>query len=219
MRQRRTLALAFTGVLLLSACCSNKQPAAGFLPEYNLLSPHQAPSGTNLLSWFDPKLPRGRYIQVYLAPSQFYPSLEPSTRIPLSTLAGITDYYDGALRNELGKVMTVVDRPGPNTLVIRPAITELSAHTQGLRFYEWLPFTLLAAGVSSAAGWRDLDTEIASELRFEAGANGKLIGAAMFSGIGLPLENDRQQMTADNVKAVLEGWASDVRETYAVKHR
>lgn len=219
MKRMPARAVLLTCVLGVSACSSKTPPPAGYLPDYSVLSPHPTPSGGTALTWVDPKLPRGRYIQVYLAPSQLYPAPTPTARIPQSTLASITGYYDAALRNELGKVMTVVERPGPNTLVIRPVISRVDAHTQGLRFYEWLPVTLVAAGVSSAAGWRDLDSEIASELRFEAGTSGRLIGAAVLTGTGVPLENDSQPMTADNVKAVLDGWASDVRQAYAVKHR
>ncbi|BCJ07671.1 hypothetical protein PRtIB026_A26330 [Pseudomonas sp. RtIB026] len=219
MSRRHLMALVLTSTLGLSACGSNKPTPTGYLKDYGLLTPHQAPSGATVLSWADPKWPKGRYIEVYLAPSRFYPAPEPSTRIPQATLASITHYYDAVLRNELGKVMTVVDRPGPNTLVVRPAITRISADTQGLRFYEWLPITLVAAGVSSAAGIRDRDSAIASELSFEAGASGKVVGEAMLAGTGVPLDNDRQVMTADNVKAVLDGWAVDLRQGYAAPLR
>lgn len=219
MSRRHLLVLVLTTSLGLSACGSNKPAPTGYLKDYGLLTPHQAPSGGTVLSWADPKWPRGRYIEVYLAPSQFYPTPEPSTRIPQTTLASITHYYDAVLRNELGKVMTVVDRPGPNTLVVRPAITRISADTQGLRLYEWLPITLVAAGVSSAAGIRDRDSSITSELSFEAGTSGKVVGEAMLAGTGVPLANDRQVMTADNVKAVLDGWAMDLRQGYAAPLR
>ncbi|MDH0647954.1 DUF3313 domain-containing protein [Pseudomonas sp. GD03858] len=219
MSRRHTLAWLFTSMLGLSACSADKLPPTGYLTDYSVLSPHQGPSSGTLLSWVDPKLPRGRYIQVYVAPSRFYPAPTPSKRIPQDTLDQITRYYDAALTQELGKVMTVVDTPGPNTLVVRPAITQVSANTQGLHFYEWLPITLVAAGVSSAVGVRDRDSRIATELSFEAGTSGRVIAEAMLAGTGTPLENDRQVMTADNVKAVLDGWASDLRLLYAANHR
>ncbi|WP_194791327.1 DUF3313 domain-containing protein [Pseudomonas sp. UFMG81] len=219
MNHPHARALLLTCVLGLSACSSKAPAPTGFLPDYSVLSPQPTPSGGTLLSWFDPNLPKGRYIQVYLAPSRLYPAPTPTPRIPQSTLVGITGYYDAALRNELGKVMKVVDRPGPNTLVVRPVITRVDAYTQPLHVYEWLPVTLVAAGVSTAAGWRDLDSEIASELRFEAGTSGRVIGAALLTGTGVPLENDQQTLTAANLKGVLDGWATDLRQAYAVKYR
>jgi hypothetical protein len=38
-------------------------------------------------------------------------------------------------------------------------------------------------------------------------------------GIGLPLENDKQVLTADDVKAVLDGWASDLGKSYLATRR
>ncbi|WP_248920311.1 DUF3313 domain-containing protein [Pseudomonas entomophila] len=218
MSRRHLLAVVLTSTLGLSACSSKPAPS-GFLSDYSLLTRQQASSDQTVLSWVDPRWPRGRYIEVYLQPSQYYPAPTPSTRIPQATLSAISHYYDKTLRSELGKVMTVVDKPGPNTLVVRPAITRVSADTQSLRFYEWLPVTLVAAGVSSAAGIRDRDSDIATELVFEAGTSGRVIAEAMLSGTGTPLENDAQAMTADNVKAVLDGWAVGLRQAYVANYR
>ncbi|MBC7212233.1 MAG: DUF3313 domain-containing protein, partial [Pseudomonas sp.] len=68
-------------------------------------------------------------------------------------------------------------------------------------------------------GIRDRDSAITSELSFEAGTSGKVVGEAMLAGTGVPLANDRQVMTADNVKAVLDGWAMDLRQGYAAPLR
>ena len=126
MTRTHSLSLAIVAAVSLSACSSNKVEHSGFLHDYSVLSERQSPSGKPVLAWVSPALARGRYTQVYLAPSQFYPSAEPTPRIPLSTLAGVTDYYDAALRLELGKVMQLVNQPGPNTLVVRPAITQVA---------------------------------------------------------------------------------------------
>jgi hypothetical protein len=200
--------------LSLSACSNQKVEHTGFLHDYSVLSERQSPSGQPLLAWVSPALARARYTQVYLAPSQFYPSAEPTERIPLSTLAGVTDYYDAALRLELGKVLHLVNQPGPDTLVVRPAITQVATNTQGLRFYEWLPVTLVAAGISTAAGIRDQDSEVATEVSFEDGSTGEVIAEVVRKGTGVALENDQQVLTADDVKVVLDGWASDLRQSY-----
>lgn len=205
--------LVLSATLSLPACSSNTvepKQYSGFLHDYSVLSERQSPSGQPVLGWVSPALARGRYTQAYLAPSQFYPSVAPTARIPLSTLSGVTEYYDAALRQELGKVMRLVSTPGPNTLIVRPAITRVAARTQGLRFYEWLPVTLVAAGVSTAAGIRDQDSEIATEVSFEDGSTGEVVAEVIRQGIGVPLENDKQVLSADDVKIVLDGWAGDL---------
>ncbi|WJK07218.1 DUF3313 domain-containing protein [Pseudomonas fluorescens] len=222
MSSHRSLAVLFAATLSLSGCSSKKLPAepqAGFLRDYSVLKEGQSASGQTILSWVSPTLTRGRYTQVYLAPSQFYPTPQPSPRIPQNTLSGVTRYYDAALRLELGKVLPLVSKPGPNTLIVKPAITQVAASTQGLRFYEWLPVTLVAAGVSTATGIRDRDSEIATEVSFEDGSTGEVVAEVVRKGKGVPLENDKQVMTPDNVKAVLDGWATDLSQTYVPVQR
>ena len=43
-----------------------------------------------------------------------------------------------------------------------------------------------------------------------------VVAEVVRKGTGVPLDNDKQVMTADNVKAVLDGWASDLRKSYVV---
>ncbi|MDD1017183.1 DUF3313 domain-containing protein [Pseudomonas rubra] len=201
--------------LLLAGCSQNKvspKEYSGFLRNYDQLSEHKTASGDSVLRWVSPSLRMERYSQVYIAPSQFYPKPEASKRIPASTLTAVTGYYDAALKRELGKVLNLVEEPGPHTLIIRPAITSVGAHTQALHFYEYLPVTLVAAGVSSAVGIRDLDSVIATEAAFLDGGSRTVLAEVVRKGTGLPLENDDQVMTADNLKVVLDGWARDWRQ-------
>lgn len=217
MTRKRSLPLLIAATLSLSACSSKTvepERYTGFLHDYSLLKEQQSPSGETLLSWVSPALKRGRYKQVYLAPSQFYPAVEPSARIPESTLSHITGYYDLVLRSELGKGVYLAAKPGPDVLTVRPAITRIATSTQGLRLYEWLPITLVAAGVSTATGIRDQDSEIATELSLEDGSTGDVVAAMVRKGTGIPLDNDKQVMTADNVKEVLDGWARDLGTSY-----
>ncbi|MRJ23575.1 DUF3313 domain-containing protein [Pseudomonas haemolytica] len=217
MTRKRSLPLLIAATLSLSACSSNTvepERYTGFLHDYSLLKEQQSPSGETVLSWVSPALKRGRYKQVYLAPSQFYPAVEPSARIPQSTLSHVTGYYDLVLRSELGKVVYLAAKPGPDILTVRPAITRIATSTQGLRLYEWLPITLVAAGVSTATGIRDQDSEIATELSLEDGSTGDVVAAMVRKGTGIPLDNDKQVMAADNVKEVLDGWARDLSTSY-----
>lgn len=222
MRSHCLMMLLCTASLSMSGCSSKKiepQTSVGFLRDYSVLQERQTPSGQPQLSWVSPALKRARYKQVYLAPSQFYPSAAPTERIPQSTLSSVTGYYDAALRHELGKVVQLAAKPGPDTLTVKPAITRVATSTQSLRFYEWLPITLVAAGVSTAAGIRDQDSEITTELSFEDGATGDVVAEVVRKGIGVPLDNNKQVLTAENVKAVLDGWAVDLRESYVAVNR
>lgn len=92
-----------------------------------------------------------------------------------STLQGITQYYDQTLKSHFAQVLPLATSPGPGVLVVRPAITAVSAQTKGLLPYEVIPIALLAAGISSATGIRDQDTSIATEAAFLDGGNNQVV--------------------------------------------
>lgn len=200
--------------LLLSGCTSTLvEPTqySGFLQDYSRLSEQQSPSGVKVARWVDPALDISRYSQVYIEPSQFYPAPQPDARIPQTTLQGITSYYDQALKRELSKVIRITDSPSANTLVIRPAITAVSAETEGLKPYEIIPIALVLAAATTAVGERDQQVEIATEASFVDASNSKVIAEVVRKGTGTDLNNNKQVLSANDVKPVIDSWANDMR--------
>ena len=74
--------------------------------------------------------------------------------------------------------------------------------------------TLLAAGVSTATGIRDQDTVIITEVAVLDATNQVVVAQVIRKGTGLTLPNDKQAMTLDDFKPVLDGWACDMRLAY-----
>lgn len=211
---RATLLCA--ALLALAACSSNRvDPSqySGFLKDYSRLKPAESVSGQPVMRWIDPNVKASQYTQAFIEPSQFYPKPQPTQVISAQTLQEITRYFNEALRRELGSVLTLVKAPGANTLVVRPAITAVSTHTEGLKPYEVIPIALVAAAVNTAAGGRDQAVDIAVEAAFLDGANQKVLAQVVRKGSGRDLENDTQQLTLEDVKPVLDGWASDMRKS------
>lgn len=98
-------------------------------------------------------------------------------------------------------------------MVVRAAITAVSSKTQSLKPYEVIPIALVAAAVSTASGIRDQDTDLATEAVFLDGGN-NVLAQVVRKGTGKPLENESQVMKADDVKGVIDGWASDLHQSY-----
>jgi hypothetical protein len=211
----RTL-LCCTFLTLASCASSQVDPSqySGFLKDYSLLKPQRSESGADVMRWIDPDLELRTYTRIYIEPSQFYPNPQPTPVISSQTLQAISRYYDSALKRELGKEVTIADAPGPGTLIVRPAITAVSTRTEGLRPYEVVPIALLAAAVNTAAGGRDQDVEIATEAAFIDHASNRVMAQVVRKGSGAALENASTQLTMDNVKPVLDGWANDLRLSY-----
>jgi len=209
-----TLCLA---TLVLAGCASKVQQPdeySGFLKDYSRLKEARSPSGAEVMRWVDPTIKVDQYTSVYIEPSQLYPAPKPTEKIPQSTLNAITAYYDQALKREISKVLPLASAPGPGVIVVRPAITAVSSQTESLAPYEYIPVALVAAAVTTASGIRDQETQLSTEAVFIDGKDQHVIAQVVRKGTGKPLSNASQVMKADDVKAVIDGWASDMRQSF-----
>lgn len=73
---------------------------------------------------------------------------------------------------------------------------------------------LMAAAVSTGTGIPDQETTLGTEAQFFDGDSGKVVAQVVRKGTGKPLSNDSQVMKADDVKRVIDGWASDLHQSY-----
>ncbi|ABA74257.1 MULTISPECIES: DUF3313 domain-containing protein [Pseudomonas] len=209
-----TLCIATLGVVGCSSKTVAPDEYSGFLKDYSQLREAKSPSGAEVMRWIDPKVDIGKFTSFYVEPTQLYPKPQPTVKIPQQTLNGITSYYDQALKRELGKSLPLASGPGPGVIVVRAAITAVSSKTEGLHAYEVIPVALVAAAVSTASGIRDQETTLATEAVFLDGGTNKVAAQVVRKGTGKPLENDSQVMKADDVKSVIDGWASDLHQSY-----
>lgn len=209
-----TLCIATLGVVGCSSKTVAPDEYSGFLKDYSQLREAKSPSGAEVMRWIDPKIDISKFTSVYVEPTQLYPKPQPTVKIPQQTLNGITSYYDQALKRELGKSLPLASGPGPGVIVVRAAITAVSSKTEGLHAYEVIPIALVAAAVSTASGIRDQETTLATEAVFLDGGTNKVAAQVVRKGTGKPLENDSQVMKADDVKSVIDGWASDLHQSY-----
>ncbi|UVJ46654.1 DUF3313 domain-containing protein [Pseudomonas sp. LS1212] len=208
------LCIASIGVVGCSSKLTQPEEYSGFLKDYSQLKEAKSPSGVEVMRWVDPKLNINQYTSVYIEPTQLYPKPQPTVKIPQSTLSGITSYYDQALNRELSKSLPLATGPGPGVIVVRAAITAVSTKTEGLKPYEVIPIALVAAAVSTASGIRDQETGLATEAVFLDGGTNKIMAQVVRKGTGKPLENDSQVMKSTDVKNVIDGWASDMHQSY-----
>ncbi|WAB96105.1 MULTISPECIES: DUF3313 domain-containing protein [Pseudomonas] len=217
MKSRSLIATVCLASLLLHGCASKyvePDDYSGFLKDYSKLKEEKSPSGAEVMRWIKPGITANQFTSVYIEPSQFYPKPQPTAKIPQQTLQGITQYYDQALKNQFSTVLPLATSPGPGVLVVRPAITGVSAKTKGLRPYEVIPIALVAAGISTATGIRDQDTSVATEAAFIDGNSNEVVAQVVRKGAGTELDNASQVMQATDARAVLDGWAKDMVSSF-----
>jgi hypothetical protein len=216
--QLKTWATPLCALALLLSGCSSKEVSpdeySGFLKDYTVLKEAESPSGAPVLRWIQPGVDAKRFTSVYVEPSQFYPPPQPTEKLPATTLRGITQSYDQALRTAFATVLPLADGPGPNVLVVRAAITAVSASDKGLRPYEVIPIALVAAGVSAATGIRDQDTNVATEAAFLDASNGEVVAEVVRKGAGYDLDGASQVLKPQDFRGVLDVWASDMVKSF-----
>ncbi|WP_457970389.1 DUF3313 domain-containing protein [Pseudomonas sp. R4-84] len=209
-----TVCIASLALMGCSSKVTQPDEYSGFLGDYSRLKEEKSPSGAEVMRWVDPQIDLAKYSSVYIEPTQLYPKPQPTVKIPAGTLAGITSYYDQALKREAGKSLPLATSPGPGVLVVRAAITAVSSKTEGLKPYEVIPIALVAAAVSTASGIRDQETTLGTEAVFLDGGTNAVVAQVVRKGTGKPLSNESQVMKPDDVKGVIDGWASDLHQSY-----
>jgi hypothetical protein len=210
----KALTLALSATLLLAGCASQTtQPSqySGFLSDYSQLQPAQSASGVPVMRWVSPDFKLENYRSVLVERPQFYPAPSPSAQVSQQTLDEITSYLQQAMRLELAGRMRIVEHADKDTLVLRSAITAVNLSPEGLKVYEVIPVALLAAAASTAAGTRDLNSEIYIELEVIDGRNSQPMTRVVRKGHGLQLENDNTQLSLKDIKPALDEWAKDAR--------
>lgn len=217
MNRQAMKALACCALLALAGCAGSRvepERYSGFLRDYSRLKPALSATGAPVMRWIADDLEATSYTRLYIEASQYYPKPQPTAVVSAQTLDSISRYYDTALKRELGKDFELVQSPGPGTLTVRPAITAVETRPEGMHAYEILPVALVASALNAAAGGRDQSVEIATELAVLDSATGKVLAQLVRKGTGESLETSSSALTLENVKPVLDGWASDMRMGY-----
>ena len=212
MRHSFLFGLTMSAGLALTGCASDiTQPEqySGFLGEYSQLQPTTSASGAPVLRWVSPDYQGDRYNSVYVEKPVFYPAPTPSEQVSQEALNQVATYLHSAMKRELAQRMTVVETPNTDTLVLRSAITAVTAETEGLKPYEVIPIALVIAATSTAVGTRDRNTDIYVELEALDGRTSQPMIRVVRKGHGLDLENRDSQLSLADLKPALDVWAKD----------
>src|SRR5690606_22141033 len=94
------------------------------------------------------------------------------------------------------------------TLVLNAAITGVSASNEGMQWYEILPVTAVAGAVSSAAGYRDQNTELYVEAYVVDATTGQPVIKVVRKVLGETLKDSHQAITANDFKSAIKGLAA-----------
>ena len=97
-------------------------------------------------------------------------------------------------------------------LILRAAITGVSASNEGMKWYEVVPVAAVVGTVSAATGVRDQNTELYIEADLIDAATGLPVGKVVRKVFGKTLENDSQAISANDFKAAIKDVTNDMQK-------
>jgi len=208
--------VALTG-LLLGGCTSkvtDKEQYSGYLSNYNNLQEVTTPSGGTAMRWVSPSWNANAYDTVAFNKLELYPAPKPNERVNQQTLNEIQNYMTNKAKATLGQKYRVVSSPnaapaGSKTLIMRAAITGVSAANEGMKWYEVVPVAAVVGATQAATGLRDQDTELFIEAEFIDAKNNQTVAKVVRKVFGKQLSNESQKITAQDFKEAIDKLGTD----------
>jgi hypothetical protein len=208
-----TVAMLLSGALV-AGCTSqvtNPEQYSGFMSDYSGLTAMTSASGKDVMRWQDPAFELGNYSQIVYQPVTFYPAPKPTEQISDQTLQQLLGYTNQQLRAAMGGRLTLVQTPGPGTLIFRGAVTGVDTANEGLKPYQVIPVALVVSGAMAATGHRTQDTELYLEGEFIDAPTGKPVLKLVRKGFGKKVDNESQEVTLDDLKGSIDDMVQDIK--------
>lgn len=211
MRKISLLTL-MASAMLLAGCTSHvadKQQYSGFITDYSQLKPATSASDRPTLRWISPDYRDGDYTSVVYTPVVYYPAAKPTARVSQQTLDQIRSYADSRLKAAIGERKKLVTQPGPHTLIVRSAITGVTAENEGVQFYEVVPVAAVIASTMAANGHRTQNSALFLEIEARDAQTGKPLIKVVRKAFGKPINNSSAPITYADVKSAIDDTVSD----------
>ena len=205
--------------LLLGGCTSKvteREQYSGFLSNYNNLQEVTTTSGETAMRWVSPSWNPNAYNTVAFNKLELYPAPKPNERVNKQTLDELQSYMTSKAKGVLGQKYRVVSSAksapaGSKTLIMRAAITGVTAENEGMKWYEVVPVAAVVGGVSAASGHRDQDTTLFIEAEFIDASNNQTVAKVVRKVFGTTLENASQKITTKDFKVAIDKLTSDLQ--------
>jgi hypothetical protein len=218
---RTTFLVFLAGIVtvgMMSGCASTKQARkavpSGFLKpdEYALMKRTKGDNAQLMYVNFDADWKK--YKNVMIEPVTIW--RVPGTKLETLSkedLNMIGAFVYNALRDELSKDYTIVDKPGPATLKMRPAITEADKSVVALDMFTTVfPVGLAASEAKElATGTGTFVGQAAAESEIRDAQTGELLAAGVMARVGQKAVNTSKMSSWGDVKSAAEAWAKRLR--------
>lgn len=210
------LRLCLTAGMVITALagCASKvaetQQYSGFLSDYSKLQATDSPGGHPTLRWISPDYHSADYKGIYYTPVVYYPAAKPNARVSQNTLDNLKAYVDSRLKSAVAGHKPLVSTAGPGTLVMKTAITTVSAENQDMKFYEVVPVAAVIASTMAASGHRTQNSVLYLETQLTDAKTGKVMFEAVRKAYGKTVPNNSAPVTLEDLKQGADEMIQDV---------
>ncbi|MFA7292860.1 MAG: DUF3313 domain-containing protein [Rhodocyclaceae bacterium] len=183
---------------------------SGFLADYSKLKPVDGVDGT--LRYIDTSLNLRPYTKVMIDPVQIFTNPNPEYKgLQPDALKRMSDAFQSAFLGALVGGYQVVNKPGPDVMRVRLAITGILPTRPDLGATDFIPIKALFNVARSAAGEAPQVAEISAEIEV-LDPNGKVIGAAVSTRKGDKTVAQGEKITWKDLQAIVDVWAKNMRQ-------
>jgi hypothetical protein len=204
--------------LLLAGCTSQvteREQYSGFLSSYSDLKEVTTATGEKSLRWVSPSWNPDIYDTIAFRTLEFYPAPKPDERVNRQTLAELQDFMSRKAKLVLGQKYQRVSNAAAasatsHPLILRAAITGVSASNEGMKWYEVMPIAAVVGAAQAATGHRDQDTNLYIEAEFIDGKTNQTMAKVVRKVFGSQLENERQKITTKDFKTAIDKMNTDL---------
>lgn len=204
--------------LLLVGCTSKvteQDQYSGFLPNYNNLQEVTTTTGEKAMRWVSPSWNANAYDTVVFNKLELYPVPKPTERVNQQTLDELQNYMTSKAKGVLGQKYRVVSNEsaapaGSKPLILRAAITGVSASNEGMKWYEVVPIAAVVGATQAATGHRDQDTNLFIEAELIDAKTNQTVAKVVRKVFGSQLSNESQKITTKDFKAAIDKLNADL---------
>lgn len=207
-------------LMLVSACSSTPDKAeskdwiasqSGFLSDYSKLKKVDVNDGSDLMRYISEQVKGGKYAKVMFDPVSYYPAPKKTSNITKQVLSDISSYFNNTFAKTALANVEVVNRPGPDTLRIKMAITSVNVEDSSLAVYQYIPIAFVITAASG--GLSEMNVKFRMEAEVVDSLTGEVLAAAVKTGEGETLDNDKEMVTLAHLKPLIDSWAVTMQET------
>ena len=180
---------------------------SGFLSDYAKLAPAADNPKTKL--WVDKSFDFKPYTKVLLSPVEVWvsPTSQYKGASP-DALKRMSDNFGASFKKALEPAYQLVDKPGPDVLHIRLAVTGINLVKPDKNPTDFLPIIFIVKTASGANS--KLDVVLTGEMEVMSPEN-KVVAAAEAFGTGEKTVEEKQTITWKELQTITDNWGKGLR--------